>query len=692
MAAPAPIISQPEFKTIVLSLHSVSIALPDANGRTFQTHVQEVLERLDPIMKDATLFMKAYYLDLLEKHEAERRDLENSDNWLDKFHHALVNNIPYRCDLFPLNEHFFRNVLRVMNRYDTRGRPPSQADAAEQGLLLTFYDREFRDGIHDQRYVGGLKPSAVNLSNILNNAGTTFVTSILTNIKQHWDKHIKQVLRIAFHNHLANSQAINGYSSKELLRRLYAAFIWTGPYVGGVHTEPWNPALVPVMPVGSAPADVPLFCLPLLWDLTVYLRPPTANFTDRTLEAYLEASPSHFHHGLFRAQKIVECTGEAMHAATSISTDCIVNYFTFETADMVTLFREHIAHPLAGWTTTDIIHHINAHKPWAWGGLFDLAKINKGHTNYTFDYAWSTNGISANFRLIRNGLVARGRLPVVQTQALPVHNQPIEHLEALSPARLTALQIAGYEMVGCDPGMRDMLHMAVPADVLHGGIGGGHNLKSHSRLTREQLNVESKEKKYEDIRNRASKVPHAHPTRGLPHQITIKGLLESLSNHNSKSVHKRRFLLYCKAKIRAMRALSHPNFYGNLMYRKLRRNGKINRQRCFQRYAAKFSREHGDCHTTAIAIGAWGKSGHDRHHVGLRANPGCAPIRALVRAGYKVFWVNENNTSQVCYNCKDPALQARAQKFRRRWEPNPKNFGKPMRLVHGLLKCTTCNT
>ena len=692
MAAPVPIL-QPDFKTIVLSLHSVSVAVPTVAGKTFGQRVQEEINRIDPIMKDATLYVKAYYLDLFERHELEGRGLQNASIWQDKLMHATQNNIPYNCDLFPLSEDFFRNVLRIMNTWDNRGRPPTQANADQQALLLAFYNREFRDGIHDQRYVNGNKPSGLNLSNILANAGTTFMTGILTNIRQHWDKHIKQVLRIAFQHQMAISQAANGYSPKELLRRLFDAFVWTGPYVGGVYTQPWNPALVPVMPVGSAPAAVPLACLGLLWDLTVYLRPPTAAFAGRTFEEYLQESPSHFHHGMFRSQKIVECTDEAMKVATSIMTDCIVNSYTFESQDVVRLFREHNAIPLHGTPTGEIVLHINNYKQWAWAGLFNLDIINKGHAHYSFDFTFSTNGISASFRLVRNGHVSRGAPPgTIRTAALAVHNQPIEHLETLSPARLQALQAAGLEWVGGDPGMRDVINAAVPAAVRHGGVGGGHNLKSHSRLTREQIHVESKEKKYEHIRNKASKVPHAHPTRPPPHQITIKGLLESLSNHNSKTVHKRRFLLYVKAKIRAMRALSHPDFYGNLMYRKLRRNAKINRNRCLQRYAALFSRKHGNCHNTAIAMGAWGKTGHDRHLAGLRPNPGKAPIRALVRAGFQVFWVNENNTSQVCFQCKDPGLLARAEKFRRRWEPNPKNFGKPKRLVHGLLKCRTCNT
>ena len=138
------------------------------------------------------------------------------------------------------------------------------------------------------------------------------------------------------------------------------------------------------------------------------------------------------------------------------------------------------------------------------------------------------------------------------------------------------------------------------------------------------------------------------------------------------------FKEYCSAKLKANHALE--SLYKGRLFRKLKLNFYLNRQRSEQRMIENFKRKFGD-----DCLLAWGNYERRRGFRGKESTPGRHLRDVFRRNGFSVLLVDEHKTSRMCFNCKE----GRCEKFMTRPDPRPFKRGKD-RLVHGLLKCTTC--
>ena len=83
----------------------------------------------------------------------------------------------------------------------------------------------------------------------------------------------------------------------------------------------------------------------------------------------------------------------------------------------------------------------------------------------------------------------------------------------------------------------------------------------------------------------------------------------------------------------------------------------MNRQRSEDKMLNQMKSKFGKPSETVLAIGDWDQGGH--HMRGREPTKGKGMRKTLRRAGYKVYLVDEYNTSCTCHNCQRGVVKFR---------------------------------
>ena len=417
---------------------------------------------VNAIVKDASLFFKAFCIFQFEEFEALPRVLQNSNNCATKIRMGTRSPtaVDYDENLFRpyLTPRFFQNITAVMTESSVHAHRRG-ASLAEYNMLLLFYETYIALA-HSPRctppaggagHVFPIKPSRAFLSRILKAMSVNIHASTLTNIKEHYEQHVVQVFKAVFSNDLEHSLLLHGMNKHALLRLCSDAFYWKGVW------------LVPTAPVPLTPPDLlPHALYDRLHMLRQYLRPNDAQIGGVTVARYLERDPAAFLLGMFRCQQIVECFPLiAMKNVIPLMTDAIPNYVPFDTVDIHELFRNQ-SHPPVYVSTTTVKENVDQYKHGVWMGILDVNWLNAQFPGFSFDHAVQCDGITAAFRYKLNGLVGRSSAQKAAVAAgvappLPLAPiQPIQYLSRLAPATIALLandvNQNNMNVVSADPG------------------------------------------------------------------------------------------------------------------------------------------------------------------------------------------------------------------------------------------------
>ncbi|KAI9269577.1 hypothetical protein EDC94DRAFT_639311 [Helicostylum pulchrum] len=167
----------------------------------------------------------------------------------------------------------------------------------------------------------------------------------------------------------------------------------------------------------------------------------------------------------------------------------------------------------------------------------------------------------------------------------------------------------------------------------------------------------------------------------------------SLSYHHATSVNKENFVKYPEARANVSEGLN--NYYGNedippgvraadrLPFRKMKLSSVINMKQSEQRLAKRLRQKFGQ--DSVIIIGNW-----TVENVNYREPTKGVGIRNMLRKeGFKVYLLNEFETSSLCPSCKDGTT---LEKFKEVKNPRPfRRTRNPTVICHGLLRCTNEN-
>jgi len=160
----------------------------------------------------------------------------------------------------------------------------------------------------------------------------------------------------------------------------------------------------------------------------------------------------------------------------------------------------------------------------------------------------------------------------------------------------------------------------------------------------------------------------------------VKSIEDELSHYRSTSSNYIEFMDYVSRK----REVEHEcrSVYQKEVFRSIRWRGHILRQKSESKMIRNFKNTFGGPTEAVIAIGDW----EQKQQMKWKEPTLGKGIRDIFRKnGYKIYLVDEHKTSCTCYQC-----EGENKKFMWRECPRPWRKGNQS-LVHGLLRCTTCN-
>ena len=322
-----------------------------------------------------------------------------------------------------------------------------------------------------------------------------------------------------------------------------------------------------------------------------------------------------------------------------LRTSCVPKHVTIDTTSLVALL-----HTGKGKSKRKADLSKEGTKQSIWNEFFFVNKRCFRKAGYDFHFMIRTDGISCSLVFSRR---SRGKNSSTETY--------MEQDDVLRDKKL----------VGIDPGLNDLVFCIDES---------GNKL----RYSQDRRRKETKSKKFSKLIS--SKKEEAAPfpnDAGKPQ--TVNEIETELSKFDRKTLSFSTFKRYCEAKLAANHRLF--SFYKDSLFRKLKLNLHLNRKRSEQRFVSEFKKKFGqDC---VICFGDYERR---RGFKGKEPTKGGRSFKDLFRkSGYEVLLVDEHKTSCMCFKCKG----GRCEKFVKRRDPRPFKRGEE-RLVHGLLRCTTC--
>ncbi len=196
------------------------------------------------------------------------------------------------------------------------------------------------------------------------------------------------------------------------------------------------------------------------------------------------------------------------------------------------------------------------------------------------------------------------------------------------------------------------------------------------RYTQNQRRLETRTKKYMKITEKVNNETKIN-------NKTIKQIESTLNVLNSKTINLDEFKKYIKEKNKLNNILYEH--YQQEYFRKFKLNRYINTQKSEAKMINNFKNKFGKPDKVIIVFGDHDKGSHNMKGIEPVI---CKKFRRIFKnAGYKVYLINEFNTSKLC-NCCHKVLD----KFLVRTSNKPKDIKENKKtLVNGLLKHTVSN-
>jgi len=265
-----------------------------------------------------------------------------------------------------------------------------------------------------------------------------------------------------------------------------------------------------------------------------------------------------------------------------------------------------------------------------------------------------TDGVSCSILMLRNDLIGK-RIPNIK-----IGSNTEQYIDELPDYT----NIKNKKIVAIDPNKADLIYC----------VNGDNKEAKEFRYTQDSRRKECKIKKYAKIILEFKK-----------EKIDGKTIIEyetELSKLNRKTLIIKDFKDYIKKKSEINNKLY--KFYEKYIFRKLKLNGYINKKKHEQKMINNFKKIFGKPEEVIIAIGDWEQKKQMKYK---EATKGIGMRKLFRQNNYKVYLVDEFRTSCMCSICKTEI--GRCEKFQIRKNPKPYKSGNI--LVHGLLKCKTCN-
>jgi len=275
---------------------------------------------------------------------------------------------------------------------------------------------------------------------------------------------------------------------------------------------------------------------------------------------------------------------------------------------------------------------------------------------YRFNNIIYTDGYAVSVIQTRKG--AEKRDPNYKIKRAKVRKKKFENIDELSKKKLKELK--NYELVGIDPGKRNILTMI--------------NYAEESK-DRKKLIYTSQQRQVECLHKYTEKIFERRKTHKVQEQE------ELISNNNCKSSYVKSFSKYIRVKNEANKKelLKH---YSTDIFRKYKWKTYIHMQKSEAKLVNNIKKTYGTEKEICLVYGNWSQSKQIANHY---STPNIGTIKMLGH-NFKVLLVDEYKTSKLCCNCN-----SENEKFMVRKNPRP--YKTDNITLNSLLRCKNvkCN-
>ena len=563
-----------------------------------------------------------------------------------------------------IDKDFTYMIMNLLSeRTEKAGRKPAHDKAKMMNKLILFYNKFYVHLITQDEYVSDDK-----LSYILKNYECVdIVKNIDNNIKEHFPNHVRKYVNLLFkvkEKKLKVSEhiALTAAQKKVQIQKI---------------NERYNNIKYDILSTDSEYKSNERDIKNIRRIRKLIL--PYNTFIKDNIFYDIKVNPQNYLKSMVVLNNLIQNlnderkTDYKLFHVLPLRTSIVPRYITLDTAAIVSLFIG----------KAEYFKNISEFADIIWGSIFDLNDSSFKRKDHKFIHMIKTDGVACSILLekkikeerqpmkmkkIPNLTVFQGSNRKIQKKEginRKIHNREKKEnkyeYEYIENATLTNGQ-KNMNFVFIDPGHNDLIYC----------LRGDFRKKQEDEI----VYVKETEEVSKDVtfrytrkqRNRESKKIRNRKIQDTIKTDLIRKKESELSNYNSKTTDFNKFKNYLAAKIILNRELY--DHYEKEIHRKLKFNIYTNTRKSESKMIKNFKQKMGSQNDTIIIFGDYSKEGTmkgSEPHICKRMK------KVFVQNKYKLFEINEYNTSKLCNKCSCVT----------------ENVEKHKKKIWKLLRCTS---
>jgi hypothetical protein len=528
---------------------------------------------------------------------------------------------------------FVNSCMKILCNESASGRPPKKEIKELKDKLTTFYNSDYKPLIKDTDL------DYTHLNTVLDYLTIGIITMYENNIKLHYVEYVERYVNIVWKKKDTITKIKEENKDEEKQKELVNEFCRqlrkikndileiTTEYKSDEKYHKW------------------------IKEIKKTITPNKDKYKKDSLYYDLQYKPQDYLPCMIRMMKEVEKDKVMIYNVFPMRNDIIPHSVKLDTTTLV-----HLLFTQKQGNKTDYLleGNLKKYENEIWEFFFRTERQCFKKPKYTFHHMIETDGVSCSILMLRNDLIGK-RIPNIK-----VGSNTEQYIDELTDYS----NIKNKKIVAIDPNKSDILYC----------VDNDNKDANEFRYTQDSRRKECKIKKYAKIILEFKK-----------EKVEGKTIIEyetELSKLNRKTLIIKDFKEYIKKKSEINNKLY--KFYEKYLFRKLKLNGYINKKKHEQKMINNFKKIFGKPEEVIITIGDWEQKKQMKYK---EATKGIGMRKLFRQNNYKVYLVDEFRTSCMCSICKTEI--GRCEKFQIRKNPKPYKSGNI--LVHGLLKCKSCN-
>ena len=545
----------------------------------------------------------------------------------------LLNYFEKNNKLPDIDKVFVNSCMKILCNESASGRPPKKEIKELKDKLTAFYNSDYKPLIKDTNL------DYTHLNTVLDYLTIGIITTYENNIKLHYVEYIERFVNIIWKKKNTITKIKEENKNEEKQKELINEFC---RQIRKIKTD-----ILEITTEYKSDNKYHKW----IKEIKKTITPNKDKYQKDNLYYDLQCSPQDYLPCMIRMMKEVEKDKVMIYNVFPMRNDIIAHSVKLDTTTLV-----HLLMTKKQGNKTDYLFEGNLKKyeNKIWKFFFRTERQCFNKPLYTFHHMIETDGVSCSILMLRNDLIGK-RIPNIK-----IGSNTEQYIDELPDYT----NIKNKKIVAIDPNKADLIYC----------VNGDNKEAKEFRYTQDSRRKECKIKKYAKIILEFKK-----------EKIDGKTIIEyetELSKLNRKTLIIKDFKDYIKKKSEINNKLY--KFYEKYIFRKLRLNGYINKKKHEQKMINNFKKIFGKPEEVIITIGDWEQKKQMKYK---EPTKGIGMRKLFRQNNYKVYLVDEFRTSCMCSICKTEI--GRCEKFQIRKNPKPYKSGNI--LVHGLLKCKTCN-